>query len=112
MSVTAIETAPRRPAPLPQPTAAEIVALQAAHEDPAISLLCSTDAAPAMSTAAVARLEQLVGDTTLRLCAEFGEHDAASLRDDLVPLVDDVKARPTRAAVALYVSGRHVSACR
>ena len=79
---------------------------------PATSLLCSTDAAPAMSTAAVAGLEQLVGDSTRRLCAEFGEHDAASLRDDLVHLVDDVKARPTRAAVALHVSGRHVSACR
>jgi Bacterial archaeo-eukaryotic release factor family 3 len=110
MTVTAIDAAPRRPAPLPLPTAAEVLALQAVREYPAISVLCSTDAGPAMSSVAVARLEQLVEDAVRRLRSEFGGSVAASLRDDLLHLVDDVKQRPTRAAVALYVSDRHVSA--
>lgn len=110
MTVTALQAPGRRPAPLPLPTAAEVLALQAVHEYPAISLLCSTDAAPAMSTVAVARLEQLVDDATRRLRSELGAPVAASLRDDLIHLVDDVKERPTREAVALYVSSRHVSA--
>ena len=67
MTVTALHTPDRRPAPLPLPTAAEVLALQAVHEYPAISVLCSTDTAPAMSTVAVARLEQLVDDATRRL---------------------------------------------
>lgn len=110
MTVTAIEAAPRRPAPLPQPTAAEVLALQAVHDYPAISLLCSTDAAPTMSTVTLAHLEQLVDDATRRLRSELGAHVAASLRDDLMNLVDDAKERPTRAAVALYVSSHHASA--
>ncbi|GAA4399252.1 hypothetical protein GCM10023168_06290 [Fodinibacter luteus] len=110
MTATAIDAAPRRAAPLPLPTAAEVLALQAVREYPAISVLCTTDTAPTMSTTAVARLEQLVDDATRRLRREFGGPVAASLRDDLLHLVDDVKERPTRAAVALYVSSRHVSA--
>lgn len=110
MTVTALHTPDRRPAPLPLPTAAEVLALQAVHEYPAISVLCSTDTAPAMSTVAVARLEQLVDDVTRRLRSEFGGPVAASLRDDLRHLVDDAKERPTRASVALYVSSRHISA--
>lgn len=110
MSVTALQAPGRRPAPLPLPTAVEVLALQAVHEYPAISVLCSTDAAPAMSTTAVARLEQLVDDATRRVRSEFGASVAASLRDDLLHLVDDAKERPTRAAVALYVSGVHLSA--
>lgn len=110
MSITAIGAAPRRPAPLPLPTVAEVLALQAVHEYPAISILCSTEDAPVMSTTAVARLEQLVDDATRRIRAEFGGQVAQSLRDDLLHLVDDVRQRPTRAAVALYVSTRHVSA--
>ena len=110
MTVTALHTPDRRPAPLPLPTAAEVLALQAVHEYPAISVLCSTDTAPAMSTVAAARLEQLVDDATRRLRSEFGGPVAASLADDLRHLVDDAKERPTRAAVALYVSSRHISA--
>ena len=110
MTVTAIHTPDRRPAPLPLPTPAEVLALQAVHEYPAISVLCSTDIAPAMSTVAVARLEQLVDDATRRLRSEFGGPVAASLADDLRHLLDDAKERPTRAAVALYVSSRHISA--
>lgn len=110
MTVTALRAPGRRPAPLPLPTAAEVLALQAVHEYPAISVLCSTDPAPAMPTVAVARLEQLVDDATRRLRLEFGGQIAASLRDDLLHLVDDARERPTRAAVALYVSSRHVSA--
>ena len=110
MTVTALPAPGRRPAPLPLPTAAEVLALQAVHEYPAISVLCSTEAAPAMSTSTVTRLDRLVDDATRRLRSEFGGPVAASLRDDLVHLVDDAKERPTRAAVALYVSSRHVSA--
>lgn len=110
MTVTALHAPGRRPAPLPLPTAAEVLALQAVREYPAISVLCSTDPAPAMSTVAVARLEQLVDDATRRLRLEFGGQIAASLRDDLLHLVADARERPTRAAVALYVSSRHVSA--
>ncbi len=110
MTVTALQTPDRRPVPLPVPTAAEVLALQAVHEYPAISILCSTDGAPVMTPAAAARLEQLADDATRRVRAEFGGQVAASLRDDLLHLVDDVKQRPTRAAVALYVSSRHISA--
>lgn len=110
MTVTALEAPGRRPAPLPLPTPAEVLSLQSVHEYPAISILCSTAAAPAMPTVTVARLEQLVDDATRRLRSEFGTAVAASLRDDLIHLVDDAKERPTRAAVALYVSNRHISA--
>ena len=110
MTVTALQAPGRQPAPLPLPTAAEVLSLQAVHEYPAISVLCSTDPAPAMSTVTVARLEQLVDDATRRLRLEFGDLVAASMNDDLKHLVDDIKQRPTRAAVALYLSSRHISA--
>lgn len=110
MTVTAIDAAPRRPAPLPLPTAAQVLALQAVHDYPAISLLCTTETAPAMSTATITRLEQLVDDATRRVRAEFGSSVASAMRDDLLHLLDDVKERPTRAAVALYVASAHVSA--
>jgi Bacterial archaeo-eukaryotic release factor family 3 len=110
MTVTALQAPGRRPAPLPLPTPAEVLALQSVREYPAISILCSTDEAPAMPTVTVARLEQLVDDAARRLRLELGGAVAAALRDDLMHLVDDAKERPTRAAVALYVSNRHISA--
>lgn len=109
MTLTAIDS-PRRPSPLPLPTTSEVLALQAVNDYPAISLLCTTDPGPSMSTATIARLEQLVDDATRRVRAEFGGSVASSVRDDLLHLVDDVQERPTRAAVALYVASGHVSA--
>lgn len=110
MTATVVDASGRRPPALPLPTAAEVLALQAVHEYPAVSILCSTDTAPAMASTSVARLERLVDDATRRLRSELGAHVAESLRDDLRHLVGDVRDRPTRAAVALYVSSRHISA--
>lgn len=110
MTVTALRGRSRPPAPLPMPTAAEVLALQAVDEYPAISVLCSTDPAPVMSAVDVARLERLVDDATRRLRLEFGAGTATSLRDALLDLVADARERPTRGAVALYVSNGHTSA--
>ena len=107
MTVTALDSPRPTLAPLPLPTASEVLALQAVHEYPAISLSCAppTPHRPCR-TATIARLEQLIDDATRRVRAEFGGSVAASVRDDLLHLVDDVQERPTRAAVALYVSQR------
>lgn len=110
MTLTAVDAAGRRHAPLPLPTAAEVLALQAVRDYPAVSILCSTDAASVMPPAAVTQLQRLVDDAVRRLRTEFGVAVAQSVRDDLLHLVDDARERPTRAAVALFVSSRHVSA--
>jgi hypothetical protein len=110
VTVTALDTLGDRPTRLPVPTAADVLALQAVHDYPAVSILCSTDPAPTMGAMVVARVERLVDDATRRLRSELGEHMAESLRDDLRNLVDDARERPTRAAIALYVSSRHISA--
>lgn len=110
MTVTAIEAARRRPSPLPLPTAAEVLALQAIRDYPAVSVLCSTEPSPAMSTTEVARLEQLVDDAARRLRLEFGPSVATDLRGGLLELARDAAERPTRSSVALYLSSRHSSA--
>lgn len=110
MTLTAVDGAGRRAAPLPLPTSAEVIALQAVRDYPAVSVLCSTETAPVMSPAAATRLHRFVDEAARRLHAEFGAEVAESVRDDLLHLVEDARERPTRAAVALFVSSRHVSA--
>lgn len=94
---------------LPLPSAAEVVAVQAVEDYPAVSVLCSTDPAPVMTRESAARLSRLVDDAVARLRDEFGT-GAKALAEPLQELSADVVTRPTRQAVALYVSAGHRSA--
>lgn len=109
MTLTAVDAAPQR-TPLPLPSPLEVLALQAVKDYPAISVLCTTQPAPVMTTTDAARLEGLVDHALRRLREEFAAAECAPLRQRLGDLVDDATHRPTRAAVAFYVSSRHASA--
>lgn len=110
MTVTALGSAPHDASLLPLPTAAEVVMLQSVQDYPAISVLCAAEPAPMMPRAAAARLSRLVGEAAQRLRSEFGSAEARDLERQLETLGQDVMSRPTRGAVALYVSSGHHSA--
>jgi len=105
-----VDSAPHSTSPLPLPTAAEVVELQAVEDYPAVSVLCSAEAAPTMSRAAAGRLSRLVAEAGQRLRSELDSAQARELEQSLEALSQDAMARPTRGAVALYVSSAHRSA--
>ncbi|HEX8510602.1 MAG TPA: hypothetical protein VF635_14040 [Propionibacteriaceae bacterium] len=108
MTRTAVGSAERRVTSLSLPSAAEVMRLQAMQDYPAVSVLCATEPAPRMTATDAARLAALVGGATSRL-KEDGAPDGRLLRRTLEELVEDATRRPTRAAVALYVSAEHAS---
>ena len=110
MTITAVGSSPKRPAPLPLPTPADVLALQAVQQYPAVSVLASTDVAAKMTPANRATLRELCNEAEQRLQDELGMAIAAAVRAELEDLYRDAINRPTRAAVALYVSDRHRSA--
>lgn len=109
MTATAVGSAPRRTTTPPTPTAAEVVLLQAVDAYPAVSILCSAEPAPVMPRAVVSRLRALVTEATERVRGELGVAAAQSLGHRLEALADDLTRRPTRGAVAIYVSADHES---
>jgi hypothetical protein len=110
MTATDLGSAPHDTTLLPAPTPAEVVSLQAVHDYPAVSVLCATETAPVMSRTAAGRLAALVDEAGERLSAEFGATEARPLSARLESLARDATGRPTREAVALYVSHTHTSA--
>ncbi|GAA5034794.1 hypothetical protein GCM10023258_35960 [Terrabacter aeriphilus] len=110
MTLTATDATELRDTALPSPTPTDVLALQSVRDYPAVSVLCSTEAAPTMRTTDLERLEALVEDAVRRVHDEFGAEVSGVARDELGRLVDDARRRPTRAAVALFVGGLHASA--
>ncbi len=110
MTPTAVSAAPHDTALLPLPTAAEVVAVQAVQDYPAVSVLCATRPAAQMSRSCVARLNGLVGQAVQRLGNEDDQSMTTTLVARLTRLASDAADRPTDAAVALYVSAEHESA--
>ncbi|HLL62099.1 MAG TPA: hypothetical protein VK401_03565 [Propionibacteriaceae bacterium] len=110
MTLAAVGSAPHRSSPLPLPTAAEVVSVQELQDYPAVSVLCTAEPAPTMSREAAGRLGRLVAEAVERLRTELGSVGAADLVRHLEDLRQDVMGRPTRGAVALYVSSGHRSA--
>lgn len=109
MTSAAVASAPHDTTLLPVPTAAEVVLLQAVQDYPAVSVLCTAQAAPRMPRAAAGRLSRLVTEAGQRLRSEFGSK-ARDLERQLEALSQDAMSRPTRGAVALYVGSAHRSA--
>ncbi|MGY1615959.1 hypothetical protein ACI797_04385 [Geodermatophilus sp. SYSU D00691] len=99
-----------RPAELPQPTPADVIALQAVRSYPAVSVLCTTEPAQRMTAADAATLTGLATRAADRVAREFGAAATAPISTRLRELVADPATRPTRAAVAVYVGAHDSSA--
>jgi Bacterial archaeo-eukaryotic release factor family 3 len=110
MTLAAVGSAPHRSTLLPMPTAAEVVELQEVQDYPAVSVVCTAEPAATMSREACGRLSRLVAEARERLRAELGSDGATDLVRQLETLSRDAMDRPTRGAVALYVSPGHRSA--
>ena len=109
MTRTAVSPTERRTTTLPLPSPPDVVQLQELQDYPAVSVLCRTEAAPRMTSGDAARLEALVGDAVSRLRNDDRVAAQRSLIERLEELAEDAAVRPTRAAVALYVSAGHAS---
>ena len=109
MSITAVASASSEFAALPLPTAGQVATLQEITDYPAVSVLCSTDAASRLGSGDSARLNALVHDAVARLTSEFGQPFARPLAQRLTHLADDAAKRPSRAGLALYASASHAS---
>ncbi|MGY1806590.1 hypothetical protein ACI8AF_04400 [Blastococcus sp. SYSU D00669] len=99
-----------RPAELPQPTPADVIALQAVRSYPAVSVLCTPEPAQRMPAADAATLTGLATRAADRVAREFGAAATAPISTRLRELVADAATRPTRAAVAVHVCAHDSSA--
>ena len=90
-------TQPRISGPSPE----QVLLLQSLRDDPCVSLLATTTAAPRMTDDDGRRLRRLAADARARLARDGAPAELADALDDLVA---SVRAEATGAGIALYVN--------
>lgn len=109
MTASTLDPTATASGPLDAPSAADVLLLQAVHDYPCVSVLCTSEPAPRMAPAVVTRARAMIDDVGRRLRAEPGG-DEHGLADRLREALDAAATSPNRGAIALFASRDHTSA--